>query len=236
MPWPCGARAKDRIPIPHAVCGIWRPCCARTNGSRTEAAAQRALAIDRLHYPEASELIAASLNALGRVQRLEGKYAAALLSFDTALADLRACNREERDYAVSSLQGVGETQLSQNEPAAARATLLKAEALSRKVNAAGNFQIADVLLPLGRSQHLLHDDVASEKTLREALALRQPVFKQQDQRIAEVQVALAEVLLAQRRRDEAVLLADTAVISLSPLQTRSAKDLLMRANAIVAGK
>ena len=204
--------------------------------AEAEAAAQRALAIDRLHYPEASEQIAASLNALGRVQRLEGKYAAALLSFDTALADLRACNREERDYAVSSLQGVGETQLSQNEPAAARATLLKAEALSRKVNAAGNFQIADVLLPLGRSQHLLHDDVASEKTLREALALRQPVFKQQDQRIAEVQVALAEVLLAQRRRDEAVLLADTAVISLSPLQTRSAKDLLMRANAIVAGK
>ncbi len=209
---------------------------ANEHFAEAEQAAQRALVIDRLHYPEASEQIAASLNSLGRTQMLQGKYTDALVSFRTALADLRACNRDERDHAVLSLQGIGETQLAQNDPASARATLIKAEILSRRVYAAGNHQIADVLLPLGRIEHLLGDNAAAEKTLREALTLRQPVFKPQDQRIAEVQIALAEALFAQRRGDEAKPLADAAVNSLSPLQTRSAKDLLTRANAIASKK
>ena len=46
----------------------------------------------------------------------------ALVSFRAALADLRACNSDERDHAVLSLQGIGETQLSQNDRGRARTT------------------------------------------------------------------------------------------------------------------
>ena len=75
-----------------------------------------------------------------------------------------------------------------------------------------------------------------EKTFREALTLRQRVFKPQDERIAEIQVALAEALDAQHNRAEAKPLADAAVNSLSQLQTRSAKELLARADAVVSRK
>jgi hypothetical protein len=114
--------------------------------------------------------------------------------------------------------------------------LTKAEALSRKVYAAGSHQIAEALLLLGRSEHLLGDDVASEKTLREALALRQRVFKPQDERIAEIQVVLAEVLNAQHKHAEAKPLADAASNALSQLKTHSANALLARAEAVIAGK
>ena len=201
-----------------------------------EALGKQALAVDRRHYPEASEQVAASLTALGRTQKLEGKFDDAIANFNAALTDLRAAKLDTTSSeTVLALQSIGETELMRNDPAAAKRALVDADVLSQKIFAADNHHRADVWIALGRTEHLLGNDAASEKLLRQSLALREPVYKPPSIWMAEVQVALAETLHAQHKRDEAASLAGDAAQSLRTMKTAVSRQMLARAEAVIAG-
>ena len=153
-----------------------------------ESIGKQALAADRKHFPEASEQVAASLTALGRTQKLEGKFDDAIANLNLALADLRAAKLDTTSSeAVLALQSIGEAELMRNDPAAAKRALVDADVLSQKIFTADNHHRADVWVPLGRSEHLLGNDAESEKLLRQSLALRLLVYKAPNIWLAEVQ-------------------------------------------------
>jgi eukaryotic-like serine/threonine-protein kinase len=202
--------------------------------AESETAAREALRIDRTHYPDASEQIAACMNSIGKSQRLQGHFNDALASYRAAIDDLKAAGREESGYTADSLTGLGETQRAAGDIAAARATLTQAVAAARKAYPEGNHQIAEPLIYLGRSELAAGNAEAAEKELREALGLREKVFKADDRRMLEIDVALAESLTALGRRGEATALASTAATMLNGRSTTLDRALLARAKAITS--
>ena len=131
---------------------------------------------------------------------------------------------------------MGETYLSRNDAASARDVLQKAEALSSKIYGPDNYHRSDVWVALGRGECLLGNNAEAEKLLRQSLAMRSAIYKAPNIWLAEVQVALAEALEGQHKRDEAKVLADQAATALRTLNGGVAKQMLARAEAVIAAK
>ena len=64
--------------------------------------------------------------------------------------------------------------------------------------------------------------------------MRAAIFKPPNIWLAEVQVALAEALNGQHKRDEAKSLAGEAAVALRTFKTAVAKQMLARAEAVIA--
>ncbi len=198
---------------------------------------KQALALIRKHYPEASEAVASALNQLGRTQKLEGKYDEAIANFNAAIVDLHAANLDTTSTeSVLAPQSIAEVELLRNRPAVAKEILLKIDPVSSKMYTDASHHRADIWLPLGRANHLLGDDVEAEKLLRRALVVRTPIYHMPSLWIAEVQLALAEALNAQHKRDEAKSLAEQSAEQLRPMKTNVAKGMLARAEIVIANK
>lgn len=210
---------------------------AQDKYAEAEAIGKQALEAGLKRSPGPSEEVAASLNALGRTQKLEGKYEEAIANFTSALADLRLAKTETTNSeGVLALQSIGETELLRNNPVAAKKVLLEADPISQKIYGDDSHHRADIWVPLGRAEHLLGNDVEAEKLLRKSLALRLPLFKPPNVWTAEAQVALAEALNAQHKRDEAKSLADDAAQALRTMKSNASKQMLARAETVLASK
>ncbi|HEX4481431.1 MAG TPA: serine/threonine-protein kinase [Rudaea sp.] len=202
-----------------------------------EALNRQALEIDRKHFGEQSETVAATLIALGRTQRFEGKYDEAFANFRQAIDDLRDAKVDTTSTSsVLAWQSMGETYLMRNDAAAAKDVLLKGNELAKKIYPLDNHHQTDIWVPLGRAEHMLGNDAEAEKLLRPSLEMRMAIFKPPNIWLAEVQVATAEALNGLQKRDEARQLAEAAAAALRTLKSGVSKQLLARAETVIASK
>jgi serine/threonine-protein kinase len=227
-----GADHPDTASAMRSLAAVFR---ADDKFAEAEAIGVRALAADRAHFDEKSDAVATALIQVGRTQRLEGKYDEALANFHAALDDLQGAGVDTTSASAAlAWQSMGETYLFRNDAASAYKVLLKAEELSAKIYGPDNHHRTEVWVPLGRSEHLLGNDAEAENVLRQSLTMRSAIFKPPNIWLAEVQVALAEALNAQHKRDEAKALAEQAATALRTFRTAVSRQMLARAEAVIA--
>ncbi len=196
---------------------------------------RQALAGQQALDPSGAMRIALLRLDLGNLLRRQHRHAEALEQLQLSRGAIEATRHQAGSAHSNVLAAISETELDSGHADAARSSGESAVAAARQDLPAANYQLGTPLFALARVDLAQGRAADAEALLREAAGVRSPPYPASDPRVLEVEVALANALLLQRRDREADAIRDSVQKALRASSSPYAADLLERLAAQTPG-